>query len=322
MIFFIRQAFEAIGQRLSYPKFYDAVYMISSSSQFTWASLEQVPGLCAMPASWKRRLGPAFDVFRNRFLRVNPAIANLPELPTEHVPLELNWREFGGRLADALECRRKLSYSGFSQAYQIGSWGEKAVPVFLTINSDERDFVQAATGLAAFLRQRFILFAPTNHHLTALVLGILKGHDAAFFTLQASLRLTDAGKFQALQVPGQMFASFNPPNDGDGERNAKMVVAALSRLDPQTQGRKAPASMVLRLYCVEGLEPDQIANRCRCARSLVYSRLSLLRKTLGCDPAELRPHSAHLERLTEGLADSRARRVRAEAAIYDEVEDV
>jgi hypothetical protein len=295
--------------------------MISSTNQFTWASLEEVPGLCAMPASWKRHFGPTFDMFRSRFLGVNPAIANIPELPAEHVPLELNWGEFGGALADALECRRKLSYSGFSQAYQIGSWGEKAIPVFLSINSDERDFVQAATGLAAFLRQRFILFSPSSHHMTALVLGILKGHEAAFFTLDDSVRLTDAGKLQALQAPGQMFAAFNPPSDEDGERNAKMVMAALSRLDPQTRGRKAPASTVLRLYCVEGLEPDQIADRCRCARSLVYSRLSLLRKTLGCDPAELRRHSAHLEHLTEGLTDSRARRVRAEAAIYDEVED-
>ncbi len=295
--------------------------MISSFNSFTWASLEQVPGLCAMPAAWKRRLGPAFDVFRARFLRVNPAIANIPELPAEHVPLELDWREFGGQLADALECRRKLSYSGFSQAYQIGSWGENAVPVFLSINADERDFIQAATGLAAFLRQRFILFAPTNHHLTSLVLGILRSHDAAFFTLEASVRLMSTGKLQALQVPGQMFASFNPPSDGEGERSAKMVVSALSRLDPKSQGRKAPPSMVLRLYCVEGLEPNQIADRCRCARSLVYSRLSALRQTLGCDPAELRRHSAHLEQVTESLTDSRARRVRAGAAIYNEVED-
>jgi hypothetical protein len=310
-----------MGQHLSYPLFYDTVYMISSFTNFTWASLEQVPGLCAMPASWKRLLGPAFDVFHTRFLHVNPAITNIPQLPTEHVPLELNWRQFGGQLADALECRRKLNYSGFSQAYQIGTWSENGIPVFLSINSDERDFVQAATGLAAFLRQRFILFAPTNHHLTPLVLGILKSHDAAFFSLHASLRLTDEGRLLALQAPGQMFASFNPPNDDDGERNAKMVVAALNRLDPQTKGRKAPASMVLRLYCVEGLEPDQIADRCRCARSLVYSRLNLLRKTLGCDPAELRRQSAHLERLTESLVDPRARRIHTRAAIYDEVED-
>ena len=295
--------------------------MISSFNPFTWASLEQVPGLCAMPGSWKRRFGPAFDVFRTRFLRVNPAIANIPELPAEHVPLEFDWREFGGQLADALECRRKLSYSGFSQAYQVGSWGENAVPVILSINSDERDFIQAATGLAALLRQRFILFAPTNHHLTSLVLGILRSHDAAFFTLEASVRIMSTGRLQALQAPGQMFASFNPPSDGEGERSAKMVVSALSRLDPKAQGLKAPPSMVLRLYCVDGLEPNQIADRCRCARSLVYSRLSALRQTLGCDPAELRRHSAHLEQVTESLTDSRARRVRAEAAIYDEVEE-
>ena len=295
--------------------------MISSFNLFTWANLEQMPGLCAMPASWKRRLGPAFDVFRTRYLRVNPAIANIPQLPVEHVPLELNWREFGGELADALGCRRKLSYSGFSQAYQIGAWGENAIPVFLSINSDERDFIQAATGVAALLRQRFILFAPTNHHLTSLVLGILKSHDAAFFTLAASVRLTDAGRLQALQAPGQMFASFNPPTNTEGESCAKMVLSVLSRLDLESQGRKAPASMVLRLYCVEGLEPCQIADRCRCARSLVYSRLKLLRKELDCDPAELRRHSAHLDQVTDTLTDSRARRVRAEAAIYGEVED-
>jgi hypothetical protein len=291
--------------------------MISSvpNPYFSWASLEQVPGLCAMPVSWKRRLGPAFELFRSRFLRVNPAIANIPSLPIEHVPLEFDWREFGAQLADALECQRKLNATGFSHTYQVGSWSDAAIPVYLSINAAERDFIQAATGLAALLRQRFILFAPTHHYMTGLVQGILRSHDAAFFTLEANVRLRESGRLQTLTAPGQLFARYNPPVDEEPERTAKAVLAMLSRLDPQAQRCKAPPSLVLRLYCVDGLEADQIAARCRCARSLVYSRLQMLRQKLGCDPAELRRHSAHLESFTNHLHDSRARHIRVRAAM-------
>jgi hypothetical protein len=312
-----------IGQRLSNPRHYGTVYMISSASKFfSWASLEQVPGLCAMPASWKRHLGPGFDAFRARFLRVNPAIANIPELPVEHVPLELDWREFGGQLADALESRRKLVPTGFTQTFQVASWSDAAIPIFLCINSDEHDFVQAATGLSAFMRQRFILFAPTHYHLTGTVQGLLKAHEAEFFTLEASVRLADTGRLQSLRAPGQMFARFNPPTDTEGESAAKEALAVLSRLDSQNRQCKAPTSLVLRLYCVDGLEADAIAARCRCARSLVYSRLQQLRQALGRHPAELRRHSAHLERISDSLSDSRARHVRASAALELEEEDV
>jgi len=298
--------------------------MISSNSAFfSWASLERVPGLCAMPTSWKRCLGPGFETFRACFLRINPAIANIPDLPVEHVPLELDWREFGGQLADALEARRKFSPMGFTQTFQVASWSDAAIPIFLSINSDERDFTQAAFGLAALMmRQRFILFAPTHHHLTGTVQSILKAHDSDFFTLEASVRLAETGRLQSLRAPGQMFARFNPPADTAGESAAKEALAVISRLDTQNRRCKAPASLVLKLYCVDGLEADQIAIRCRCARSLVYSRLQQLRKALRRHPAELRRHSAHLERISDSLRDSRARHVRTSAALELEEEEV
>jgi hypothetical protein len=315
------RGFISIGQRLSNPRHYGTVYMISSTSNFfSWASLELVPGLCAMPASWKRQLGPNFDAFRARFLRVNPAIANIPELPVEHVPLEFNWKEFGGHLADALELRRKLISTGFPQTYQVGAWSDAAVPVFLSILSDERDFALAAMGLAALMQQRFILFAPTHHHLTGQVQGVLNAQNAEFFTLEANIRLTETGRLLAMRAPAQLFTRFTPPPDTKAESAAKAAFALLGRLDSQTSRCKAPLPVVMRLYCLDGLEADQIATRCRCARSLVYNRLQALRKELGCHPAALRQHSAHLDQLRESLSDSRARHIRTRAAMECENE--
>ena len=66
---------------------------------------------------------------------------------------------------------------------------------------------------------------------------------------------------------------------------------------------------VFRLYCMEGLSAAQIARKCKCSRPIVFIRLKLLRRKLGCDPADLRQYSAHFENIEESLADSRARRV-------------
>jgi DNA-directed RNA polymerase specialized sigma24 family protein len=285
---------------------------------FSWTGLEEIPGLCAMPMAWQRQLGTSYDLFRARFLRVNPAIANLPTFAPEAVPLELSWPDLAPRLATALECRPKLWNTGFPHLYEIGEWSEDPVPVLLSLNCDERDFTIGVTGMAARLRQRFILFAATHRHLNTICLETLNGYGAGFFTLNATVRLTPAGALAATRPPAQIFDRFNPPPEPADPTAAKAAFAILSRLDADPRRRKAAPSTVLRLYCVEGLEPEQIADRCRCARSLVYDRLKQLGRTLGCRPAELRQFSSYLEHLGDTLADSRARRIRVEAAIGQE----
>ena len=100
-----------------------------------------------------------------------------------------------------------------------------------------------------------------------------------------------------------------PPDDSEGPAIAIKVFQLLQVLDAEAGNHKAVPSTVLRLYCVDGLEPNQIARKLGCARSLVYSRLSLLRKKLGRDPAELRRYSSHIQNIEESLSDSRAKRI-------------
>src|SRR5438552_17815213 len=73
---------------------------------------------------------------------------------------------------------------------------------------------------------------------------------------------------------------------------------------------------VFRLYCMEGLSAARIARKCFCSKSAVMRRLKVIRAKLGTDPREMRAHSAHLEKIEEDIAASKARRVDRKAIVY------
>jgi hypothetical protein len=123
----------------------------------------------------------------------------------------------------------------------------------------------------------------------------------------------------ALKAPGELLAKFSPePAGGGSEGVARQTLALAKSLDSQNRFRKAPLYTVFLLYCQEGLTPDQIARKCRCARSIVFTRLDFLRQKLGGNLAALRQHSDHFERIENSLSDSRARRIYRSGALHGE----
>jgi hypothetical protein len=106
--------------------------------------------------------------------------------------------------------------------------------------------------------------------------------------------------------------------DAVSDDEARRLFALLRELDSVGQPRKAPASMVFRLFCQEGLSRVEVAKRCGCVESLVTLRLKQIEAKLGRKPAELRQVSGHFERIEDSLSDPRARRLRRESAIDDD----
>jgi hypothetical protein len=208
-----------------------------------------------------------------------------------------------------LGCDARRAELGLPATAQIGSWSADAVPVVLSVQDGRSQFRFVMAKLAARLRRPFILLTPTSQHLDAHGTELLSGCKAACFTLEPILRLTDRGTFQPLVTPGEVFAEFTPQPKETEQNVAQRAFALVRQLD-SGELRKAPSALtVFRLYCIEALSAQRIAQRFGWSRTTVLRRLELIRAKTGVDPDSLRTLSPHLSRLEADLSDSRARHI-------------
>lgn len=200
-----------------------------------WQLLETIPGPAAVPAVWKSSLGTDFDGFHDSFLRHLSVPAKSYPCPREcgcahaivrhkdgsivavcrcepsHCDdirltdadasvLELNWVKLGRAIAHAFGLTRRETETGVPGATQIAAYGEEALPVILTICHDRAAFRQVVTALAAHLRGRFILFAPTANFMDAPTRQLLAASNAVFLPLDATVHCSNAGLLTALKT--------------------------------------------------------------------------------------------------------------------------
>ena len=310
-----------------------------------WRCLEELPGLTAVPAVWRGRMTTDFESFRLLCLQpgpepapaypcplrdscyydliaqdVGPFLAICQDNPVvcpnttfslqEITPLELNWQKLGRAICKALDLVAKFACLAPPDTCQVGSWSADEVPLILTIQTDTEVFQRVIAELALRLRRPYILLAPTTTHIDAIAQELLADANAGFFPLDTTIRLTDHGTLCALQRPGGLFAKFTPqPKDSVDEGVARQTLALAKALDSEQRCRKAPIYKVFLLCCMEGLTVNEIAKKCGCVRSLVFTRLKALRQKLGRDPRELRQYSAHFESIEQSLSDPRARNI-------------
>ena len=71
-----------------------------------------------------------------------------------------------------------------------------------------------------------------------------------------------------------------PEPDQQGRSFAGKVFQLLTALDPDNRLRKAPPIKVFNLYYRQGLQPAEIARKCKCHRSLIFDRLAAIQKRL------------------------------------------
>jgi hypothetical protein len=323
------------------------------SAKAGWAALECIRG-AAVTATWQHHLGDTFGRFQTAFLLRLPGEADCVPCPRDcgcaHQVVRLgaeeligvcrceslrcddvvlsrddvalwgvSWPRLGAALCEALQLQAKRAELGLERTRQIGAWSSDAVPVILTLAGDRQGLLHVIAQLAARLRQPFILLAPTARHLDAVGQELLAGIAAGFFALATCLQFTDAGRLRPLRSPGELFARFSPqPKEELAEGTARQAFALVKALDSAQPALKASLYTVFRLFCMEGLTVEQVAERCRCARSLIFVRLAALRKKLGADPRSLRQYSDQFERIEDSLTDPRARRVYRKGAAYGE----
>ncbi len=199
-----------------------------------WQLLETVHGPASVPAVWKTSLGVNFDTFRELFLRQLPTpaksypcphacgcahavvrhkdddivavcrcepshCADISLTPTDIEVLELNWTKLGRAIAKAFGLSRRETETSVPGAIQIAAYGADALPVILTIQHDRDAFRQAVTALAAHLRGRFILLAPTADFMDAPTRQLLSASNALFLPLDATVHLSTAGLLTAVK---------------------------------------------------------------------------------------------------------------------------
>src|SRR5260221_11920955 len=207
-----------------------------------WSSL--VESTDALPSIWRERIGDQFPNFKAAFLdaSLEPAKSFLCRQcgcghdVTIHGPgdivavcacdpwrcddlvltaadieiLELNWPKLARALCRAFGLDAKTADFGLWKTAQIGSWSCDAVPVILTIQRERHHFQHVVAMLAARLRTKFILLAPTSDHLDPISLELLANVGAAFFPLETTVTLTQNSNLHPTKTPGELFIKFNP----------------------------------------------------------------------------------------------------------------
>jgi hypothetical protein len=117
------------------------------------------------------------------------------------------------------------------------------------------------------------------------------------------------------QVRQEPELSTNEPLPEDAARRA---FALVQQLDPESRMKAPSVLTVFRLYCMEELTADQIARKSGCSKATVVSRLHLIRRKTGVDPASLRRFSSQFEKIEQDVSDSRAEHIHRKRLIYDD----
>ncbi len=317
-----------------------------------WQALEQLPGLSAVPAVWRELGDEDFDLAHPALLRARSSTAKSFPCPRgcgcahrivergdgtfvavceceswncedillargDVTPLELNWSKLGRAVAKAFGCDAKECALGLMATKQIAAFANAALPVVLTIQHDAEEFRGVVAQLAARLRGRFILLAPTRRWFDAGTQEMLAHANAGVFDLESYLTL-GANGLRASKSAGDLFSPFLPEmKEAVTDDDARRLFALLEQLDSETVVRKAPVSQVFRLYCVKGLSRNEVAKRCGCVPSLITERLHAIENKLGRKPIELRALSSHFESIDDSLSDSRASHIHRRSALDD-----
>jgi hypothetical protein len=235
--------------------------------------------------------------------------------------LELDWPKLGRAIAKALGCDARKAEFRLSATKQVASFASAALPVVLTIQHDREAFLNVVAGLVAQLRERFILLAPTNRWLDGNSKSLLANAHAGFFDLRSLVELTRSG-LRAKKSAGELFSPFLPQStDGATDDEARRLFALLKEMNPDGKSVTAPPIEVFRLYCLEGMSRNKIADRFGCARSLITLRFKEIEQKLGRHPKALRALSPQFERIEDSLSDPRARRIHRKSAIDERETD-
>ena len=90
---------------------------------------------------------------------------------------------------------------------------------------------------------------------------------------------------------------------------ARSAFALLIKLDAQGKHKSPTPLTVFRFYCVEGLSAELVADKCRCAKGTVMSRLRFIEEVTHTKPEHSRALSGHLQQMADDYDASGAREI-------------
>ncbi len=324
--------------------------------QNPWRSFEELPGLTAVPAAWRDWMQDQFPQFRELCLEPDTrrpyfypcpvgrgcAYAITPEpngtfsgtcqrepirCPhaafslAEITPLRLSWSRLGRALCRAFDLNPQMVEFYLPPTRQIGSWSSDCVPVILTIQCETDAFHLVIAALGNRLRRPFILFAPTNLHIDAHAQELLANAQAEFFSLENTVRVTHNGTLTTTRPPGELFSKLAPkPVDETAADGLRTAFALIDELDKES-AVEPKAFEVFRLYCMKGWSIPQITAELKCGVATVDRRLKQIQERTGKHPKYFRQLSGHFENVKSQFRDSRARRIKGEAALNQPDDD-
>lgn len=315
-----------------------------------WNTIEGLPTLATVIGQWQLSLGAEFELCKNAFMQKSDTEATWVPCPecghalevvkyngeitgvsddedhscweVDLSPEELevwawSWPKAGRTLAKAFGCAAKLMDLEMVNTWQVAEIGGSRLPIILTIQLSREDFQSAVLELVVRNREGFVLLSPTGLFYDARIQELLSHGKAGFFDLASTVTLQPNGVLHTRKTGGELFSRYLPEEkEPASEKEAAGVFALMKTLDASDQRRKAPTSMVFRLYCQEGLSRAEVAKRCGCVEALVTLRLKEIEAKLGRKPTELRQISGHLQQIEDTLSDPRARKIRRAAAIH------
>jgi hypothetical protein len=243
--------------------------------------------------------------------------------------------------------RKAFDFSGIESAgfdglrsYVVGSWGIRRSHIFFNVPINESGLLKEIDRLCAAIPDPFVLLTPTSRFCTPIVQRALRRQGCAQMALDGVLRLSslgvlelvpaakaavdallgDFGKRVAEGKPLELaiarveeklnvIAKIRQQSEPVSEDVARQALEIVRKLDAGDRIKKPSLLTVFRLYCVNGMSAGQIALRVSCSKGVVMKRLKLLAEKTGIPAARLRTYSAQFEKIEDGLADSRARRI-------------
>ena len=206
-----------------------------------WDSLEQLPGLSALPCAWRDLTGQQFTSLKSICLvpelefalsfpcpsgcgcshRIIPrhdqagalaacicTPATCPDISLtteEATPLRVSLPKLGRAICKALALQPKEADLALPHTAQIGSWSQAPTPVILTIQFDPARFCHVLAELVARFARPFILLAPTSDHVDLHCHELLSHARSAFFALDSIINIEQNAILRARTPPAELF---------------------------------------------------------------------------------------------------------------------
>lgn len=318
-----------------------------------WSFLELVGGQGAIARTWRRWLdGEEFEPFRQALLRrlSNPAASypcprgcgcthrvvrypdnggiaavcqcepwccdTIPVTEKELVLYSPDPHAIGRAVARAFGFQPREREMGIPGVLQIGAFTDTAIPAMLVVQPDRRMFHARICEVAAVLRQKFILIAPTATFMDGAAHGLLAGLGGMFIPLSATIRVTPAGQLQTIRPPLEILEPVTPKTEPADESVVASALGLIQILDKDPVKKRPTHAEFFRLYCLDELSLSQIMRKTGCSRGTASYRKKRCETVLKAPLDTFIRYGAVVDTLERQRREANARYIHKRGAIY------